>query len=74
VRTGATLELRVMYTVLKDHTLKWGLYTSVAEPDPHHLVGAGVVKRCGSGSDASDSDNGIKHSKELENNTKCNSL
>jgi hypothetical protein len=26
-------------------------YTSVAEPEPHHLVGAGAVKRCGSGSE-----------------------
>jgi hypothetical protein len=29
---------------------------SVAEPEPHHFVGAGAVTRCGSGSD-----NGIKH-------------
>jgi hypothetical protein len=77
----------------------------VAEPELHHLVGAGsgagAVTRCGSGSgsdgsgsdgtgsdgsgsdgtgsdgsgsDGSGSDNGIKHSKELTNNTKWNSL
>jgi hypothetical protein len=39
------------------------LLTSVAEPElePHHLVGAGAVKRCGSGSDGSDSDDGIHY-------------
>jgi hypothetical protein len=45
---------------------------SVAEPEPHLLVGAGAVTRCGSG--GSGSDNGIKHSKGLNNDTKCNSL
>jgi hypothetical protein len=37
--------------------------SSVAELEPHHLVGAGAVTRCGSGSesDGSDSDNGIEH-------------
>jgi hypothetical protein len=36
---------------------------SVVEPEPHLLVGAGAVMRCGlgSGSDGSGSDNGIKH-------------
>jgi hypothetical protein len=34
------------------------LYTSVAEPEPHLLVGAGAETRCVSGSD-----NGIKHAK-----------
>jgi hypothetical protein len=38
------------------------LFSSVAEPEPHLLVGAGVVTRCGSGSDGSGSDNGITHS------------
>jgi hypothetical protein len=32
------------------------LYSSVAEPEPPLLVGAGAVMRCGSGSD-----NGITH-------------
>jgi hypothetical protein len=27
------------------------VYDSVAEPEPHHLLGAGAVMRCGSGSD-----------------------
>jgi hypothetical protein len=45
---------------------------SVAEPEPHLLVGAGAVTRCGSG--GSGSDNGIKHSWELKNDTKCISL
>jgi hypothetical protein len=34
------------------------LSTSVAEPEPHILVGAGAVTRCGSGSGF---ENSIKH-------------
>jgi hypothetical protein len=37
------------------------LPNSVAEPEPHLLVGAGAVTRCGSGSDGLGSDNGIEH-------------
>jgi hypothetical protein len=42
------------------------VFTSVAEPEPHLLVGAGAVMQCRSGSDGSSSngsgsDNGIKH-------------
>jgi hypothetical protein len=44
------------------------LYSSVAEPEPHLLVGAGAVTRRGSGSDGSD--NGIKHGWELKIDTK----
>jgi hypothetical protein len=38
------------------------LNNSVAEPEPHLLVGAGAraVTQCGSGSDGSGSDNDIK--------------
>jgi hypothetical protein len=40
------------------------LWSSVAEPEPHLLVGARAVTRCSSssGSDGSSSNNGIKHS------------
>jgi hypothetical protein len=41
-------------------------FSSVAEPEPHHLVGAGAVTRCGSGSN-----NGAKHGYQLKNDTKC---
>jgi hypothetical protein len=34
---------------------------SWSRKEPHHLVGAGAVTRCGSSSDGSDSDNGSKH-------------
>jgi hypothetical protein len=37
------------------------LSSSVAEPEPHHMVGVGAVTQCGSGSDGSSSVNGIKH-------------
>jgi hypothetical protein len=53
-----------MYLVLDK--LKYTLHIikvmapSVAEPEPHHLVGAGAVTRCGSGSDGSGFENGIK--------------
>jgi hypothetical protein len=55
-------------------SLVWGPgeYRSVAEPEPHLLVGAGTVTQCssgsdgsgsdGSGSDGSGSDNGITRS------------
>jgi hypothetical protein len=52
------------------------LNSSVAEPEPHLLVGAGAVTQCGSGgsdSDSSSSDNSIKHGWELKIDTKCNS-
>jgi hypothetical protein len=32
---------------------------SWSRKQPHHLVGAGAVTQCGSGSDGSGSDNGI---------------
>jgi hypothetical protein len=40
-----------------------GTFISVAEPEPHLLVGAGsgAVMRCGSGSDGSVSDSGKIH-------------
>jgi hypothetical protein len=44
--------------------------SSIAEPEPHHLVGAGAVTLCG----GSGSDNGIQHGQEWKNSTKCNSL
>jgi hypothetical protein len=49
---------------------------SRSRKEPHLLVGAGAVTRCGSGSgsDGSGSNTGIKHGKELKNDTKCNSL
>jgi hypothetical protein len=50
------------------------LKISVAEPEPHLLIGAGAVTQCGFGSDGSGSDNGIKHGLELKNDTKCNSF
>jgi hypothetical protein len=50
------------YTVLPSRSRK----------EPHLLVGAGAVTRCGSGSDGSD--NGIKHGWELKIDTKFNSL
>jgi hypothetical protein len=34
---------------------------SWSRKESHHLVGAGAVTRCGSGSDRSGSDNGIYH-------------
>jgi hypothetical protein len=34
---------------------------SRSRKEPHHLVGAGAVTQCGSGSDGSGSDNGIYH-------------
>jgi hypothetical protein len=47
--------------ILKNIKLIVSVHCSVAEPEPHLLVGAGAVTRCGSGSDGSSSDNGIKH-------------
>jgi hypothetical protein len=44
------------------------LKISVAEPEPHHLVGAGAVTQCGSG--GSGYENGIKHGWESKNDTK----
>jgi hypothetical protein len=47
---------------------------SVKEPEPYDLVGPGAVTRCGSSSDGSGSDNGIKRGYEIKNDTICISL
>jgi hypothetical protein len=56
--------------------LEISVLRSRSRKEPHLLVGAGAVTRCGSGScfDGSGSDNGIKHGWELKIDTKCNSL
>jgi hypothetical protein len=48
-----------------------GAARSRIRKEPHHLVGAGAgaLTRCGSGSDGSGSNNGIKHGQELKNDT-----
>jgi hypothetical protein len=47
------------------HVASISVLRSRSRKEPHHLVGAGAVTRCGSnsgsGSDGSDSDNGIEH-------------
>jgi hypothetical protein len=60
--------LRVVYIQYFTAVLR-----SRSRKEPHHLVGAGAVKRCSSGSDGSGSVNGIKHGKELKNDTNCRS-
>jgi hypothetical protein len=45
----------------KFNALKRLINTCVAEPEPHHLVGARAVMRCGSGSDGSRPTNGFTH-------------
>jgi hypothetical protein len=74
---GGPLYGPTVYVTL--HATLKALYSSVAEPEPHgatsfYGAGAGAVTRCGSGSDGSGSDSGIKHGKESKNDTKCNSL
>jgi hypothetical protein len=57
-------ELHIFPSVITgiENTPKNIVFSScVAEPEPHHLAGGGAVTRCGSGSDGSGSDNGIKH-------------
>jgi hypothetical protein len=55
--------LYLNHPVIYHMTKTLGVPGSVAEPEPHHLVGAGAGTRCGSGSgsNGSGSDNGIKH-------------
>jgi hypothetical protein len=43
------------------NALKRLINTSVAEPEPHHLVGDRVVTRCSSSSDGSGPTNGLTH-------------
>jgi hypothetical protein len=62
IQSPANFEL-LSTNIYQIGTVYGTVYISVAEPELHHLVGTG-----------SSSDNGIKHGKELKNDTICISL
>jgi hypothetical protein len=62
---------KIFYGFLKVQVLKKSML-SRSRKEPLLLVGAGALPRCGTGSDGSGSDNGIKHGWELKIGTKCN--
>jgi hypothetical protein len=46
---------------IKNAAALYPVLRNLSRKEAHLLVGAGAVTRCGSGSDGSGSDNGIKH-------------